>query len=105
MPPRLERSHSGTPHSHAGCKLLWLRVHWLQVKSAVWLAIDSHQPTNVATAIAQSIAATETVSKAQIFEYLETQFARADSNHDGELDADELAVFRHAVARQEASRR
>jgi DNA-binding winged helix-turn-helix (wHTH) protein len=71
----------------------------------VWLAIDSHQPTNVATAIAQSIAATETVSKAQIFEYLETQFARADSNHDGELDADELAVFRHAVARQEASRR
>jgi hypothetical protein len=33
------------------------------------------------------------------------QFARADSNHDGELDADELATFVHAVARQEVDRR
>jgi DNA-binding winged helix-turn-helix (wHTH) protein len=71
----------------------------------LWLAIDSHQPTNVATAIARSIAATETVSKAQVFQFLEMQFARADGNHDGELDTAEMAAFVDAVARQKANRR
>ncbi len=46
----------------------------------------------------RSIAATETVSKAQVFRFLEMQFARADRNHDGELDADELAAFVQAVS-------
>jgi hypothetical protein len=53
----------------------------------------------------RSIAATETVSKAQVFRFLEMQFARADKNHDGELDADELAAFVHAVARPESDQR
>ena len=46
----------------------------------------------------RSIAATETVSKDQVFRFLEMQFARADKNHDGELDFDELAAFVHAVS-------
>jgi hypothetical protein len=33
------------------------------------------------------------------------QFARADRNHDGELDAEELAAFVHAVAKPEADLR
>jgi DNA-binding winged helix-turn-helix (wHTH) protein len=72
---------------------------------AVWMMMYSHEPTAGTTAITRSLAATETVSKAQIFQFLEMQFARADSNHDGELDAEELATFVHAVARQEAERR
>jgi len=53
----------------------------------------------------RSIAATETVSKAQVFRFLEMQFARADKDHDGELDADELATFVQAVARPESDLR
>jgi hypothetical protein len=53
----------------------------------------------------RSIAATETVSKDQVFRFLEMQFARADRNHDGELDAEELAAFVHAVAQPEVDQR
>jgi hypothetical protein len=53
----------------------------------------------------RSIAATDRVSKDQVFRFLEMQFARADRNHDGELDADELAAFVHAVSRPEADQR
>jgi hypothetical protein len=53
----------------------------------------------------RSIATRETVSKAQVFRFLEMQFARADRNHDGELDADELAAFVQSVARPEADQR
>jgi hypothetical protein len=53
----------------------------------------------------RSIAATERVSKDQVFRFLEMQFARADRNHDGELDADELAAFVHAVSKPEADQR
>ena len=53
----------------------------------------------------RSIAATETVSKDQVFRFLEVQFARADRNHDGILDADELAAFVQAVAKPEADQR
>jgi hypothetical protein len=53
----------------------------------------------------RSIAATATVSKAQVFRFLEMQFARADRNHDGQLDADELAAFAQAVSRPEADLR
>jgi hypothetical protein len=53
----------------------------------------------------RSIAATDTVSKEQVFRFLEMQFARADSNHDGELDADELAAFVQAVAKPEKDQR
>jgi hypothetical protein len=52
-----------------------------------------------------SIAATETVSKRDVFRFLEMQFARADRNHDGELDAEELAAFVQAVAKPEADLR
>jgi hypothetical protein len=54
---------------------------------------------------AKSIAATRTVSKEQVFRYLEMQFARADRDHDGALDLDELANFEHAVAWPEADQR
>jgi hypothetical protein len=53
----------------------------------------------------RSIAATETVSKRDVFRFLEMQFARADRNHDGELDAEELAAFVQAVAKPEADLR
>jgi hypothetical protein len=53
----------------------------------------------------RSIAASETVSKDQVFRFLEVQFARADRNHDGQLDADELAAFVLAVARPDADQR
>ena len=53
----------------------------------------------------RSIAATETVSKDQVFRFLEMQFARADRDHDGELDADELAAFVLAVSTPEADQR
>jgi hypothetical protein len=53
----------------------------------------------------KSIAATEKVSKDQVFRFLEMQFSRADKNHDGELDLDELAVFAHAVSCPESDQR
>jgi hypothetical protein len=53
----------------------------------------------------RSIAATDTVSKAQVFRFLEMQFARADKNHDGQLDFDELAVFAQSVASPESDQR
>jgi len=53
----------------------------------------------------RSIAATETVSKDQVFRFLEMQFALADRNHDGELNVDELAVFARAVSCPEADQR
>jgi hypothetical protein len=53
----------------------------------------------------RSIAATETVSKDQVFRFLEMQFARADRDHDGELDAEELAAFVQAVALPEVDQR
>jgi hypothetical protein len=46
----------------------------------------------------RSIAATDTVSKEQVFRFLEMQFARADRNHDGQLDFDELAAFAQSVS-------
>ena len=53
----------------------------------------------------RSIAATETVSKAEVFRFLEMQFARADRNHDGILDVDELALFVQSVSQPEADLR
>jgi len=53
----------------------------------------------------RSIAATETVSKAEVFRFLEMQFARADRNHDGMLDVDELAMFVKFVSHPEADQR
>jgi hypothetical protein len=47
----------------------------------------------------RSISATNTVSKDQVFRFLEMQFARADKNHDGELNLDELAVFAQSISR------
>jgi hypothetical protein len=54
---------------------------------------------------ARSIAAAGTVSKAQVFRFLEMQFARADKNHDGQLDFDELAVFAQSVSSPESDQR
>jgi hypothetical protein len=53
----------------------------------------------------RSLAATDTVSKAQVFRFLEMQFARADKNHDGQLDFDELAMFAQSVAAPESDQR
>jgi hypothetical protein len=53
----------------------------------------------------RSIAETETVSKDQVFRFLEMQFARADKNHDGQLDIDELKVFANAIACPESDQR
>jgi hypothetical protein len=53
----------------------------------------------------RSIGATEKVSKAQVFRFLEMQFAHADRNHDGELDIDELAAFVQAISWPEADQR
>jgi hypothetical protein len=53
----------------------------------------------------RSIGATQTVSKNQVFRFLEMQFAQADRNHDGELDIDELAAFVHAISWPESDQR
>jgi hypothetical protein len=53
----------------------------------------------------RSIGATQTVSKAQVFRFLEMQFAHVDRNHDGELDIDELAAFLHAISCPESDQR
>ena len=53
----------------------------------------------------RSIATDETVSKAEVFRFLEMQFARADRNHDGLLDLDELALFARYVSHPEADQR
>lgn len=53
----------------------------------------------------KSIAANDTVSKAEVFRFLEMQFARADRNHDGLLDNDELALFVRSVSHPEADQR
>jgi hypothetical protein len=46
----------------------------------------------------KSLVPSSTVSKAQVFRFLEMQFARIDSDHDGQLNPDELALFVQAVA-------
>lgn len=49
--------------------------------------------------------AIQTVSKAEVFRFLESQFARADRNHDGMLDIDELALFVQYVSHPEGNQR
>jgi len=76
--------------------------------SASWLSMAVLTAGGFFVAIqdyVRSIAATETVSKDQVFRFLEMQFARADRNHDGELDLDELAAFVHAVSCPETDQR
>jgi hypothetical protein len=53
----------------------------------------------------ESIAATGMVSREQVFRFLEMQFARADKNHDGLLDFEELAVFAQLVSCPETDQR
>jgi hypothetical protein len=53
----------------------------------------------------RSIAATETVSKQQIFRFLEQQFSRADKNHDGNLELEELDAFIDAIVRPDCDQR
>jgi hypothetical protein len=53
----------------------------------------------------RSIAAEEKVSKAEVFRFLEMQFSRADRNHDGSLDLEELSVFVNAIVRPDADQR
>ena len=52
-----------------------------------------------------SIAATGVVSKEQVFRFLELQFARADRNHDGLLDVEELDYFAQFIAYPERDQR
>ena len=53
----------------------------------------------------RSIAVKDSVSKDQVFRYLEMQFARADRNHDGQLDIDELRRFVGAISLPETDQR
>jgi hypothetical protein len=53
----------------------------------------------------RSIAAYETVSKDEVFRFLEMQFSRADRNHDGNLNLDELSDFVNAIVRPDADQR
>ena len=53
----------------------------------------------------KSLAISGGVSKDQVFRFLELQFARADKNHDGQLDLDELALFVQAVSCPETDQR
>ena len=46
----------------------------------------------------RSLAITQTVSKKDIFRFIEMEFSRADKNHDGELDLAELDAFTHAIS-------
>jgi hypothetical protein len=52
-----------------------------------------------------SLAENDTVSKDQVFRFLEMQFARADRDHDGNLDLAELDMFVHAVSCPERDQR
>ena len=82
--------------------------HFYRCPSIMWVNKRYPVPRGALMAIqdyVRSIAASERVSKDQVFRFLEMQFARADRNHDGELDADELAAFVHAVSRPEADQR
>jgi hypothetical protein len=108
-------ANSGKPllhfSTHSVCCGAILAVH---ETAMAWFAVVQHGPSCGRFAIGvfmaiqdyvRSIAATDTVSKDQVFRFLEMQFARADRNHDGELDAEELAAFVHAVARPDADQR
>jgi len=53
----------------------------------------------------RSIAATGAVSKEQVFRFLEMQSARADKDHDGLLDCDELAQFAQSVSWPDSDQR
>jgi hypothetical protein len=53
----------------------------------------------------RSIAAAQTVSKEEVFRFLEMQFARADRNRDGLLDIEELALFAQSVSYPESDQR
>ena len=53
----------------------------------------------------RAIAATQTVSKEEVFRFLEMQFARAYRNHDGLLDIDELALFAQCISYPESDQR
>jgi hypothetical protein len=81
---------------------------WRQRGTAA-LLIEAAAPTEVFVMAIQeyvrSIAATDTVSKAQVFRFLEMQFARADKNHDGQLDFDELVMFAQSVVAPETDQR
>ena len=103
-------SAAATPAFNVRHSAFWRRPQTVMaacVLGAVGISMgmDSHQPTVGADATARSIAATATVSKAQVFQFLEMQFARADSKHDGALDAGEFATFVHTVARPESDQR
>jgi hypothetical protein len=78
------------------CRLLSLLSRAIPPPEAFVVAIQDY---------VRSIAATATVSKSQVFRFLEMQFALADKNHDGELDVDELAVFAHSISCPESDQR
>jgi len=45
------------------------------------------------------------VSKADLFKFMEAEFAAADRNKDGELEVDELQSFLNALSNPGASRK
>jgi hypothetical protein len=75
---------------------LFMRPRLCLVSEVILMAIQEY---------VKSIAATDLVTKEQVFRFLEMQFARADRNHDGLLDSDELAVFAQSISCPEIDQR
>jgi hypothetical protein len=46
----------------------------------------------------KSMAMDDSVSKQQVFRFLEMEFARADKDHDGKLSFEELETFARAIS-------
>lgn len=46
----------------------------------------------------KSLSPSGEVTKAQVFRFLEMQFAKADRDHDGQLEEDELISFAQSIA-------
>jgi hypothetical protein len=75
---------------------IFMRPRLCLVSEVILMAIQEY---------VKSIAATDLVTKEQVFRFLEMQFARADRNHDGLLDSDELAVFAQSISCPEIDQR
>jgi hypothetical protein len=72
-------------------------AHWCAARAGVLImALQEY---------VRSIGRADTVSKEQVFRFLEMQFARADRNHDGLLDMQELDLFAQSVSCPESDQR
>jgi hypothetical protein len=73
------------------------RAEWRQAgKRSAIMAIQEYL---------NSMRSEERATKAQVFRFLEMQFARADKDHDNQLTVEELECFVRAIARPESDER